>query len=168
MMALLTRLPGFEERLGEGISGIAINYRRSAIVEDHRNGTADLTAGDRAPDAPLVSTKGGASRRLYQLFAEHRHVLLLLGDPAEGMAAPLLRYPESVLAVSRIVPPGVVGGDYVDREGIVAQRYASSPAAYLIRPDGYVGFRGDRDTVTTHLPHYLAELFSPVKLAVPG
>src|SRR6516162_7401685 len=159
MMALLIRLPGFEERLGEGISGIAINYRRSAIVEDHRSATAGPAAGDRAPDAPLVATKGGASRRLYQLFAEHRHVLLLLGDPAEGMAAPLLRYPESVLAVSRIVPPGSAGGDYVDRDGIVVQRYGSSPAAYLIRPDGYVGFRGDRDTVTTHLPHYLAELF---------
>jgi len=168
MMALLIRLPGFEERLGEGISGIAINYRRSAIVEDHRSATAGPAAGDRAPDAPLVATKGGASRRLYQLFAEHRHVLLLLGDPAEGMAAPLLRYPESVLAVSRIVPPGSAGGDYVDRDGIVVQRYGSSPAAYLIRPDGYVGFRGDRDTVTTHLPHYLAELFSAAKLAVPG
>jgi hypothetical protein len=48
----------------------------------------------------------------------------------------------------------------LDREGVVAKRYGSAPAAYLIRPDGYVGFRCDQRTVSENLPHYLAKLFS--------
>jgi 2-polyprenyl-6-methoxyphenol hydroxylase-like FAD-dependent oxidoreductase len=168
MMSLLTRVPGFEERMGEAISGIAVNYRHSTIVEDHGAGAAGPAAGDRAPDAPLVAAAGGASRRLYELFAEHRHLLLLLGDPAEGRPPALPRYPERVFAAYQIVPPGTSGGDYVDRDGIVAQRYGSAPAAYLIRPDGYVGFRGDRRAVSTHLPHYLGTLFSSAGVTSSG
>jgi len=117
-------------------------------------------AGDRAPDAPLVAAKGGASLRLYDLFAEHRHVLLLLGDGPEATPPTLPRFPESVFAAHRVAPPGTSGGDYVDREGVIAQRYGSTPTAYLIRPDGYVGFRCDRRTVSENLPHYFAKLFS--------
>jgi hypothetical protein len=99
-------------------------------------------AGDRAPDAPLVAAKGGASLRLYDLFAEHRHVLLLLGD---GPEAPRPRRPLCLAfrkaSSQRIAAPGTSGGDYVDREGVIAQRYGSTPTAYLIRPHGYVGFR---------------------------
>ena len=39
---------------------------------------AGPTAGDRAPDAPLVATGGCAARRVYELFAGRRHTLLLL------------------------------------------------------------------------------------------
>jgi hypothetical protein len=72
-------------------------------------------AGDRAPDAPLVAAKGGASLRLYDLFAEHRHVLLLLGDGPE--ATPPLSLAFRRASSQRIASPGTSGGDYVDREG---------------------------------------------------
>jgi hypothetical protein len=65
------------------------------------------------------------------------------------------------LVAYRIVPLGTSGGDYVDREGVVAKSYGSAPAGYLIRPDGYVGFRCDGGRVSTTLAHYLAKLFSP-------
>jgi hypothetical protein len=65
-----------------------------------------------------------------------------------------------VFAAHRVVPPGTSGGDFIDREGVVAKRYGSAPTAYLIRPDGYVGFRGDGRTLSADLPHYLARLFS--------
>ncbi|MBV9374132.1 MAG: FAD-dependent monooxygenase [Alphaproteobacteria bacterium] len=159
MMSLLTRLPGFEERLGEGISGIAVNYRHSPIVEDHAGRAGGLAAGDRAPDAPVTAARGGTAQRLYELFAQHRHVLLLLGDPEANMAATPPRYPEEVFSKYQIVPAGISGGDYVDRDGVVARRYGSAPAIYLIRPDGYVGFRGDWDSATKRLPNYLAALF---------
>ena len=115
-------------------------------------------AGDRAPDAPLVAAKGGASLRLYDLFTEHRHILLLWGG------APRPRRPLSLAfrraSSQRIASPGTSGGDYVDREGVIAQRYGSTPTAYLIRPDGYVGFRCDQRTVSGNLAHYLAKFFS--------
>ncbi len=161
MMSLLTQIPAVAEKLGEGLSGLAVNYRHSPIVEEHAAGTAGPAAGDRAPDAPLVAAKGGPSRQLYDLFAEHGQLLLLLGGGPEALPPTLPRYAESVFAVYRVVPPGTSGGDYVDSEGIVAQRYGSTPAAYLIRPDGYVGFRCDQRTVSENLPHYLAKLFSP-------
>ena len=65
MMSLLTRLPGFGERLGEGISGIAVNYRHSRIVEDHGGRTAGPAAGDRAPmrrsPRPVVGRRTGST-----------------------------------------------------------------------------------------------------------
>jgi hypothetical protein len=112
------------------------------------------------PDAPLVAAKGGAPLRLYDLLAEHRHVLLLLGDGPEALPPTLPRLPESVFAAHRVVPPGTSGGDFIDREGAVARRYGSRPAAYLIRPDGYVGFRCDRRTASENLPHDFAKLIS--------
>jgi hypothetical protein len=145
------------EKLGEGLSGLAVNYRHSPIVAEHPARMAGPAAGDRAPDAPLVAAKDGASVRLYDLFTEHRHVLLLLGD---GPDSTLPGFPETVFAAHRVVPPGASGGDFIDREGMVAKRYGPTPAAYVIRPDGYVGFRGDRRTVATNLPHYLAKLLS--------
>ena len=160
LMSLLAQIPAVAEKLGEGLSGLAVNYRHSPIVEEHGAGMAGPAAGDRAPDAPLVAVKTGASLRLYDLFAEHRHVLLLSGDSPEAAPPALPRFPEGVFAAHRVVSPGTSGGDYVDREGVFAQRYGSTPTVYLIRPDGYVGFRCDRRTVSENLPHYFAKLFS--------
>jgi hypothetical protein len=160
MMSLLTQIPAVAEKLGEGLSGLAVNYRHSPIIEEHAAGTAGPAAGDRAPDAPLVAAKGETWLRLYDLLAEHRHILLLLGDGPEVVPPTMPRCPDSVFAAYRVVPPGTSGGDYIDREGIVAQRYGSIPAAYLIRPDGYVGFRCDQRTVSENLPHYLGKVFS--------
>jgi hypothetical protein len=168
LMSLLTRIPTVEERLGEGLSGIAVNYRHSPIIEEHASRMAGPAAGDRAPDAPLVGAKDGASLRLYELFAEHRHILLLIGGSPEAVPPTLPRFPESAFAAQRIIPPGTSGGDYVDSEGAVAKRYGSTPAAYLIRPDGYVGFRCDWRTVSANLPRYLAKLSSSAGFAGSG
>ena len=98
MMSLLTQIPAVAEKLGEGLSGLAINYRHSPIIEEHVAGKAGPAAGDRAPDAPVFAAKDGTSVRLYDLFAEHRHVLLLLGDDRESLPATMPRYPDSVFA----------------------------------------------------------------------
>ena len=122
LMSLLSQIPAAAEKLGDGLSGLAVNYRRSPIVEEHATGTAGPAAGDRAPDAPLVAAKEGASQRLYNLFAGHRHILLLLGDGREALPPTMPCYPDSVFAAYRVVPPGTSGGDYADREGVVAKR----------------------------------------------
>jgi 2-polyprenyl-6-methoxyphenol hydroxylase-like FAD-dependent oxidoreductase len=163
MISLVARLPGFEERLGEAISGIAVDYRRSPIVEEHGAGMAGPAAGERAPDAPLSKADGAASLRLYDLFAEHRHTLLLLGNPTSAMPASLPPGLDSHIAVHRISAPGIPdrtsSGSLIDCEGIVAQRYGTLPAVYLIRPDGYIGFRCEWNGAATHLPRYLARVF---------
>jgi hypothetical protein len=96
-------------------------------------------------------------------FAEHRHVLLLLGN-AEAWQTAWPGYPDRVLAVHRIAATGgSQGGQLIDREGAVAARYGSVPAAFLIRPDGYVGFRCRAGEHSEHLPRYLARLLGPAK-----
>ena len=115
-------------------------------------------AGDRAPDAAVVSPDDGALR-LYDLFAEHRHVLLLLGG-TEISSTALPRYLERDLAVHRIAARGTAGATLLDRDGTVAAKYGTAPAAYLIRPDGYVGFRCAGSELSTLLPRYLARMFT--------
>jgi len=80
-MSLLTQVPAVAEKLGEAPA--QPDRRRTGA------GMAGPAAGDRAPDAPLVAAKGGASLRHYNLFAEHRHVLLLLGDGHAAHSASL-------------------------------------------------------------------------------
>jgi len=77
------------------------------------------------------------------------------------MASGVSIYGES----GRIVAEGGpgAGAQLIDGEGGVASRYGSTPAAYLIRPDGYVGFRRGAGQLFDHLPRYLANLFGPPK-----
>jgi hypothetical protein len=75
----------------------------------------------------------------------------------------LPRYPDRVLAEHRIAAIGSQGGQLSDREGAVAARYGSVPAAFLIRPDGYVGFRCRASEHSEHLPRYLSRLFGTGK-----
>jgi hypothetical protein len=159
LMSLLTQIPAVAQKFGEAISGLAVNYRRSPIVEDHAARAAGPAAGDRAPDASVGRADGRVPLRLYDLFAEHGHNLLLLGDFPDAMLSGLPRDPGGYLAVHRIAASGTVGEELIDRDGEVAARYGSIPAAYLIRPDGYVGFRCSGDELSTHLPRYLTELF---------
>ncbi len=163
LMSLLTQIPAVAEKIGETISGLAVNYRHSPIVEDHATGTAGPTAGDRAPDAAVWRADGTGSLRLYDLFAEHRHHLLLCGNVPEAVLSKLPRYPESYLAVHRIAASGTAGAELIDRDGKLAAHYGSNPAAYLIRPDGYVAFRGGEKDTAMHLPRYLSELFSTAR-----
>jgi 2-polyprenyl-6-methoxyphenol hydroxylase-like FAD-dependent oxidoreductase len=156
LMSLATRLPPVVEKLGEAISGIAVDYRHSPIVEDHAVGAPGPHAGDRAPDVE-IDDPHGVTKRLYELFAQQRHVLLLVGS---GAASPpgLSELGRRSIVVRRITSPEVAGADLIDRNGQVAARYGSAGMAYLIRPDGYVGFRCGLSETPARLPHYLARI----------
>ena len=49
MMSLLTQIPAVTERLGDGLSGLAVNYRRSPIVEEHAPEGRDLPRATGRP-----------------------------------------------------------------------------------------------------------------------
>ncbi len=159
LMALMTRLPTVVEKLGEAISGIAIDYRHSPIVEDHAVGAPGPHAGDRAPDALVEDHERGGSTNLYNIFAQHRHVLLAVGE-ARVQTSDLPELTRHPVAVLHVTAPGGSGGDLIDRDGEVAKRYGSAGTAYLIRPDGYVGFRCALNDITRYLPGHLAKLFA--------
>jgi hypothetical protein len=160
VLSLASRLPPVADRFGEAIAGLAGNYRGSPIVEDHAATAAGPRAGELAPDVALGAGEGGAATSLYRLVAQHRHLLLLVGDAGAPPPLPpdLTRYP---IAVRRVAAAGAVAGALVDHTGVVAARYGSSRLAYLIRPDGYVAFRSRLDGLADRLPRYLARVLAP-------
>ncbi|HEU5072745.1 MAG TPA: FAD-dependent monooxygenase [Polyangiaceae bacterium] len=117
-------------------------------------------AGERAPDGPLVSYDGH-EHRLAQRLRDPRHQLLLFsGTGRQAKATPDAVSRLELLArriedsFGHVVAPCVIMASAFDAEmardrtllfdadGTLHERYAAQlPAAYLVRPDGYVGFR---------------------------
>jgi hypothetical protein len=147
MLSLLTRLPPVERQIGPALAGIATNYRASPIVEEHADGLAAIAAGDRVPDVPLTRAGGRSALQLYDLLADHRTVLLEVGDTSEPWPSDLLLRDMPLYHVS------------ADRDGEIVAHFGSAPATYMIRPDGYVGLHCRRGDVATALPRYLARYF---------
>ncbi len=147
----------------------------------HRRFASGPRAGDRAPDAgPLLRTGGGAgeSVRLFDLLRGTSHTLLLFGGPEPtakdwaglvATTADVRRQWGDLVRSFLIVDEGTwiderdaagvgEGSLVVDTDGALHHRYAAEmPCAYLIRPDGYVGFRS-RPADPTALSSYLAGL----------
>jgi hypothetical protein len=144
------------------VSELGIRYRRSTIVAEGspslRNGPR---AGDRLPDTRL--RLDGRVLWLQQAIVGPRLALLLCGDPPQWDTGRLdaLREPFSdVLAVhhlARHAAPGTL----VDEDGATMARLGVEDAAqYLIRPDGYVGFRcagRELDALTAYLSRWYGE-----------
>ncbi|MEB3102930.1 hypothetical protein [Ferviditalea candida] len=71
-----------QKRLRNQISEIAVHYRESPIVKEHRTFLQQLKphhvhAGDRAPDVYPMVGPDGVERRLFQFLRDTRHTLLL-------------------------------------------------------------------------------------------
>jgi 2-polyprenyl-6-methoxyphenol hydroxylase-like FAD-dependent oxidoreductase len=119
---------------------------------DARDFGSGPRAGERAPDADL-----GDGRRLHELLWGTRHVLLAFdGEVAssagyEGMRAiagrARARFGDLLRAVMIVpgerVPPELQGEEVVlDRHSVAHRRWgAGAECIYVVRPDGYVGFR---------------------------
>ncbi|MEJ0019177.1 MAG: FAD-dependent monooxygenase [Acetobacteraceae bacterium] len=142
-------------------SQVLVSYRGSAWVRDDdapgaldAGGALDAAvpaAGDRAPDAAGLRRYGiGFPFRLFQVLRGTGHVLLahVTGeDPAPllaDLAALAPRLGARVVAVCDV--PGVAEFYGVavlhDREGTFAAAYGTQDAGFLVRPDGYIGWRG--------------------------
>lgn len=143
---LVTGLDIVQQRLSRTISELAVGYRRSPMVEDH-GGSDGPHAGDRAPDP------------LFARLKDTRHTLRLLAgqsaSPAEWDAlTDIGGRVQAAYSFYVAVMPLETG-----ENGEIAARYGvKSPCLYLIRPDGYIGFRsqvGDRERLFS----YLARLF---------
>ncbi|MFE5793307.1 FAD-dependent monooxygenase [Streptomyces sp. NPDC056503] len=122
VLGLSTRLhkataDGEATQRGKEVQQLGLGYRDSVLAVDTRPeapGDA-LRAGDRAPDGPY----GG--ERLFDLFRGPHFTLLTVGD-----AEPPAALPETV------------------RPARLAAREPYGTGVLLIRPDGYVGWAGER------------------------
>jgi 2-polyprenyl-6-methoxyphenol hydroxylase-like FAD-dependent oxidoreductase len=146
-------------RLTLALSELGVNYRGSPVVAEDwrgRSGSAAPHAGDRVPDIELAASADGPAR-LFDLLRDTRHTLLLFeGSGAtladvDGLAEMVQGHWEGQVVSYRVCRPGTTpdGGSGAvvrplpDPDGRLHRRFdARSACVYLIRPDGYVGYRG--------------------------
>ena len=129
--------------------GLTFGYRRSPVVEEGRRLPRRVVLpGDRLPDGGVV--RDGERVRLHEVLRAPGFHLLLCGPPGafdrqavadlvHGTEVPLRAY-----QVARRPAPGVLA----DPSGSVLGRLGGGATAiYLVRPDGYVGFRSAGPTL---------------------
>jgi len=114
--------------LGTEALQLGLNYRGGPLAPDGTGGAAGgPRAGDRAPDAPLL-TRDGRRVRLFELLRGPHWTLLGFDHVPVRPAGPV-----HVVAV---------GPDLVDDGGQAREGYGAAPGELvLIRPDGYIGIR---------------------------
>jgi hypothetical protein len=146
------------------ISELGIRYRRSpAVTEAEPRLRAGPRAGDRFPDARL--TLDGKTIRLQEAVVGPCLTLVLCGDEDRWNSERLAEHPacrNGLLRIKRLTrraEPGVL----VDETGEAFVRLGAADAAqYLVRPDGYVGFRCAGQAFDA-LESYLGEWYSPMQ-----
>ena len=154
-VGLLGHIPSFRRALFYGLTELAIHYPDSPLNGESTGApwaSGGLKPGDRVPDGTLRAPGSGEDRRLHDLLRGPRHdILLLPADP--GQVAELsamgrraeATYPGAVR--SHVIAPGDFstpgGADWLDPEGSLRRILGATDSALaLVRPDGYLGYRG--------------------------
>ena len=159
-----------------------LDYRRSPISVENRHNAHAPGQPDGAPHAGAEAVDAGPleadGRHLtaFELFAGPQHTLLLFtgGELSGRRQANALRLASEVVRVYgdliRVCFVLLADTDITefakteativrDIEGRMHERYCAEPGrSYLIRPDGYVGWRSDRPSLIA-LRDYLAKVF---------
>jgi 2-polyprenyl-6-methoxyphenol hydroxylase-like FAD-dependent oxidoreductase len=146
------------------ISELGIRYRRSpAVTEGEPRLRAGPRAGDRFPDARL--TLDGRMVRLQDAVVGPCLTLVLCGDGEPFDIERLSRHTSNRDGLLRIKHLSRCSerGALADEPGEVFARLGVEDAAqYLVRPDGYVGFRCAGRAFDA-LESYLAEWYPPTQ-----
>ncbi|HEY0368660.1 MAG TPA: FAD-dependent monooxygenase, partial [Chthoniobacterales bacterium] len=160
LMPLMTQIDFVEESIADQISELKVNYRRSEIVEHHGGGS--LRAGDRAPDCELRLTSG-QSCRLFELFREPKHVLLVFtgarATEINDIRALIAPFSDSI-SIYSLGRGRAATADLGDITGAAHSTYQLPHGGLvLVRPDGYIAFRSDEFNAA-QLRSYLNRIFS--------
>jgi hypothetical protein len=123
-------------RLAGSISGLDIHYD---LGEGHP------LLGRRMPDLDLVTADG--PRRVFEVLHDARPVLLDLGEPGGFDITPW---------AGRV---HLIDASYNGEWELPVLGAVTAPTAVVIRPDGYVGWVGDRTRLG--LPEALTAWFGP-------
>jgi len=144
LVPVLTGIPFLKEAMAERLAEVSIDYRGSAWVENH--GLGLVHAGDRAPDAVLYDRAARAERRVFELLKTPGFVLLAFegyegAPPVEDILRDLPGKVYRVTRPGREIEPGMLE----DRDCRARTAYGAGEEGLLvlIRPDGYVGYRGE-------------------------
>jgi 2-polyprenyl-6-methoxyphenol hydroxylase-like FAD-dependent oxidoreductase len=184
LLPLLAQQDFFQHRMTGQLAELSTNYRKSPIVAEHSSGhlahlhpPAGPKAGDRAPEVAPLRLADGTPSRLFELLRSPTHTLLLFSGAKTDDSAQqrLVSLAESIsrtrgkLITSYLVAaeegalaPSAPGAALLlDPTLALHHAYAAvSECLYLIRPDGYIGFRSfpaDEASLQAHLDR----IFSP-------
>ncbi|MGS2616113.1 FAD-dependent monooxygenase [Micromonospora sp. LZ34] len=140
------------------VSELNIRYRRSPLSRDGAGAPRrGPRAGDRLPDAPVV--RDGTTITLHEALRAPGWHLLLCG-PGDGWPAPVTDRLAGMVAVHRLTANDGAGVLH-DPTGRALRRLGLTPAdtaAWLVRPDGHVGYRSggtNLDGLTRYLAQWL-------------
>jgi 2-polyprenyl-6-methoxyphenol hydroxylase-like FAD-dependent oxidoreductase len=163
-------LEAVQDRLRRVLGEVTINYRQSALAEDH-GGSIGPIAGDRALDGVVVRAADRRTLRLLEVMAGTRWSLLIFaGAEAESGLGGFTALAQQVVArfgrsvVPILITPGTAPAAWPglvlhDRDHLLHERYGVLHAVfYLVRPDWYVGFRAPAardDLLTQYLERWL-------------
>jgi hypothetical protein len=144
-------------RSGLVLSELAIGYGKSPIVEEYPL-KGGLRAGSRAPDGLLQN--GDTSTRIYGLIASGKYALLVFVDEPESVQQIADRivagFSELVgVAIITSTSSGRSNHRVFDPRGTTIEQYGAG-RAYLVRPDGYIGFCSSIADAWELLPRHLA------------
>lgn len=147
------------------ISQLAIRYRHTPLSTNGPNPPRrGPKAGDRLPDAPVVHN--GDTTTLHARTAGPEWHLLLCGPSTAWPAAELARLDQpqhGLLTLCRLDASDTSGAPR-DRASVALRRLGLAPADsahYLLRPDGYIGYRAG-GTDLTGLHAYLRRWLPPL------
>jgi 2-polyprenyl-6-methoxyphenol hydroxylase-like FAD-dependent oxidoreductase/quercetin dioxygenase-like cupin family protein len=173
---LFASLPLASRRLAQSLGETNVAYSESPIGVDVREHKPSPRAGERAPDGTVHTADGATS--LFDIFNSQRSIVLTFADDQPAHAAALASHwqtlqslvsdeygdvVEAFLVARQAISGSTQGHVLHDPTGEVHQRYAAREGDdVLIRPDGYIGFRGSLGA-TGALRSYLMSLFVPTK-----
>ncbi|MFO7561604.1 MAG: FAD-dependent monooxygenase [Enhygromyxa sp.] len=122
-----------QRRATRAMGQLEVNVRGSPIVEDRRLLARAPQAGDRAPDARLIHA--GEQVRVFELLRGTQYLLFARHVDPEVITSLRSELDERARGLVRIV--------VVDEGEELDERYClgSRPAIWVVRPDGYLGFR---------------------------
>ena len=153
---------------------VLVSYRETPFVcEDLSSATPGPAAGDRAPDVGGLAREGfGFHLRLFDVLRGSEHVLLIQIPNSAGEMEGLIDFAREfhqawganirVAAIGRTSLTLQVQSITIltDLQSSFAKAYGTEAGAILIRPDGYIGWRGS-SWRSPGLTTYLERVFSP-------
>ncbi|TDD14364.1 FAD-dependent monooxygenase [Nonomuraea diastatica] len=178
-LRLLGRLNPVQQRLSNAFGEHLVNYHDSPLVfqrwaESPARAWNDLAdagpqPGDVMRDVHLERRDGPVALR-HLLRGPGHHLLLFAADTTDpatleawrsAACAAMAGHGEAHLITRGHLPHGLAGGVAVDPRSQAHNRYGvRRPSLYLIRPDKYVGYRGDSvDLAAVH--NYFRALTAP-------
>ncbi len=177
VVPMLSQIEPVQHRFVEQISELNIHYRNSPIVSEHSGLSLPVLshkgpkAGDRAPEVQPLFREDGTATRLFEVLRNTKHTLFLLtGENSSATSLQQLNklanlvnehYGELVqvyfVVAAEQVPAEMLAGVPVllDKQKAMHHRYgAGAECLYLVRPDGYIGYRSQLKD-SNHFWNYL-------------